>query len=70
MFFPTLRIYKNVINENNDKFVQLWHEVRVHEIHEMCGRFYNPNDMTRYSKRLYLVVKAIFSISLAQILIW
>jgi hypothetical protein len=33
------------------------------------GVFVNPNDMTRYSKRPYLVVKAILGISLAQILI-
>jgi hypothetical protein len=26
MFFHTLRIYQNVINEYHDKLVQLWHE--------------------------------------------
>jgi Mg2+/Co2+ transporter CorC len=36
MFFHTPRIYKNVVNEYHDKLVQLWHEDRVHEIHEVC----------------------------------
>jgi hypothetical protein len=35
-FFHTLRLYKYVINENHDKLVQLRHEYRVHEVHEMC----------------------------------
>jgi hypothetical protein len=26
MFFHTLRIYQNVVNENHDELVQLWHE--------------------------------------------
>jgi hypothetical protein len=30
-----------------------------------AGAFVNPKDMTRYSKRPYLVVKAIFGMSLA-----
>jgi hypothetical protein len=36
MFFHSLRIYKNVINEYSDKLVQLRHEDRVHEVHEVC----------------------------------
>ena len=35
MFFFILGIYKNVVNENHDKLIQLRHEYRVHEIHEM-----------------------------------
>jgi hypothetical protein len=38
VFFHSLRIYKNVINEYHDKLVQLWHEDIVHEIHEVCWR--------------------------------
>jgi hypothetical protein len=26
MFFHTLRIYQNIVNENHDELVQLWHE--------------------------------------------
>jgi hypothetical protein len=36
MFFHTLRIYQNVINEHHDELVQLQHENRVHELHEVC----------------------------------
>jgi hypothetical protein len=36
MFFHTPQIYKNVINEYHDKLVQLWHEDRVHKVHEVC----------------------------------
>jgi hypothetical protein len=35
-FFHSLQIYKNVINEYHDKLVQLQHEDRVHEVHEVC----------------------------------
>jgi hypothetical protein len=42
MFFHTLRIYQNVINEHHDKLVQLQHENRVHEIHEVCRCIRQP----------------------------
>jgi hypothetical protein len=42
MFFRTLRIYKNVANENYCKLVQLRHEYGVHEIHEVCQRISQP----------------------------
>jgi hypothetical protein len=42
MFFHTLRIYKNVVNEHHDKLVQLWHEDRVHEAREVCQRIRQP----------------------------
>jgi hypothetical protein len=38
MFFYTLRIYKNVVNERYDKLVQFWREDKVHEIYEVCHR--------------------------------
>jgi hypothetical protein len=34
-----------------------------------AGAFVNPNDMTRYSKRPYLVVNAVLGISSARIFI-
>jgi hypothetical protein len=49
MFFHTLRIYKDVINEHHDKLGQLQHENIVHEVHEVCGAFVNQKDITRYS---------------------
>jgi hypothetical protein len=42
MFFHALRIYKNVINEKHNKLVQLRHEDRVHEVHEVCRRICQP----------------------------
>jgi hypothetical protein len=37
MFFPTLRKDQDVINEDHDKLVQLFHENRVHQVHEVSG---------------------------------
>jgi hypothetical protein len=42
VFFHNLQIYKNVINEYHDKLVQLRHEDRVHELHEVCQRICQP----------------------------
>jgi hypothetical protein len=36
MLFFTLGIDQDVINEDHDKLVQLWHEYGVHQVHEMC----------------------------------
>jgi hypothetical protein len=36
MLFFTLEIDQDVINEDHDKLVQLQHEYRVHQVHEMC----------------------------------
>jgi hypothetical protein len=35
MFLPTLRKDQDVINEDHDKLVQLFHENRVHQVHEV-----------------------------------
>jgi hypothetical protein len=35
MLFLVLRIGKDVINEDHDKLVQLCHEYRVHQVHEV-----------------------------------
>jgi hypothetical protein len=37
MLFPTLRKDQDVINEDHDKLVQLFHENRVHRVHEVSG---------------------------------
>jgi hypothetical protein len=42
MLFFALGIDQNVINEDNDKFVQLWHEHGVHQLHEMCRSIGEP----------------------------
>jgi hypothetical protein len=31
-----LGVDQDVINEDHDKLVQLWHEHGVHQVHEMC----------------------------------
>jgi dynactin complex subunit len=36
MLFFTLGINQNVNNKDNNKLVQLRHEYRVHQVHEMC----------------------------------
>jgi hypothetical protein len=36
MLIFTLGIDQDVVNEEHEKLVQLWHEYRVHQIHEMC----------------------------------
>jgi hypothetical protein len=36
MLFFTVGIDQDVINEDNDKLVQLWYEHGVHQEHEMC----------------------------------
>jgi hypothetical protein len=36
MLFFTLGIDKDVINQYQDKLVQLWHEYGVHQVHDMC----------------------------------
>jgi hypothetical protein len=36
MHFFTLEIDQDVINEDHDKLVQLWHEHGVHQVHKMC----------------------------------
>jgi hypothetical protein len=36
MLFFTLGIDQDVVNEDHDKLVQLRHEYRVHQVHEMC----------------------------------
>jgi hypothetical protein len=36
MLFFTLGIDRNVINEDNNKLIQLRQEYRVHQVHEMC----------------------------------
>jgi hypothetical protein len=60
----------NVINENHSKLVQLWHEYKVHEVHEVCQRICQPK---RHDKILIKPVphsENSVGISLARILIW
>jgi hypothetical protein len=37
MLFLVLRIDQDVINEDHDKLVQLYHEYRDHQVHEVRG---------------------------------
>jgi hypothetical protein len=34
MHFSALRVDENVVNEDYDKLIQLFHEYLVHEVHE------------------------------------
>jgi hypothetical protein len=36
MIFKVLRIDQNIVDKNHDEIIELWHENRVHEIHEIC----------------------------------
>jgi hypothetical protein len=36
MLLFTRGVDQDVINEDHDKLVQLWHEYGVHQVHEMC----------------------------------
>jgi hypothetical protein len=36
MLLFTLEVDQDVVNEDHDKLVQLQHEYRVHQVHEMC----------------------------------
>jgi hypothetical protein len=42
MLFVVLRIDQDVINEDHDKLVQLYHEYRVHQVHEVSGGIGQP----------------------------
>jgi hypothetical protein len=42
MLFFTLGIDQNVVNEDNDKLIQLRHKYRVHQVHEMCRSIGEP----------------------------
>jgi hypothetical protein len=36
MLFFILGVDQDVINKDHDNLVQLWHEYKVHQVHEMC----------------------------------
>jgi hypothetical protein len=36
MLFFILGVDQDVVNEDHNKLVQLWHEYGVHQVHEMC----------------------------------
>ena len=42
MFFFIFGVDKNVVNENHDKLIQLRHEYRVHEVHEVSRGICQP----------------------------
>jgi hypothetical protein len=42
VFFYSLQIYKNIVNEYHDKLVQLRHEDKLHEVHEVCWCIHQP----------------------------
>jgi hypothetical protein len=42
MIFFTIGIDQDVVNEDNHKLVQLRHEYRVHQVHEICRSIGTP----------------------------
>jgi hypothetical protein len=42
ILFFTLGIDQDVINEDHDKLVQLWHDYGVHQVHKMCRSIGEP----------------------------
>jgi hypothetical protein len=42
MLFIILGVDQDVINEDNDKLVQLRHEYGIHQVHEMCRSIGEP----------------------------
>jgi hypothetical protein len=36
MLFFTLGIDQDIVNEDYDKLVQLWHQYEVHQVYEIC----------------------------------
>jgi hypothetical protein len=49
ILFLVLRKDQDIINEDHDKLVQLFHEYGVHQVHEVSGALVNLKDITRYS---------------------
>jgi hypothetical protein len=44
-----LGINQNVVDENHDKLIQVFHEYLIHEIHEIGRAFVSSKDITIYS---------------------
>jgi hypothetical protein len=65
MFFHTFRIYQNVINEYHENWFNTGMKTEFIRYMKCAGAFVNPNDMTRYSYKPYLIVKVVLGISSA-----
>jgi hypothetical protein len=52
MLFLTLIKEQDVINEDHDKLVYLFHENQVHQVHKVSGVLVRPKDITRYSSKI------------------
>jgi hypothetical protein len=60
MVFAVLGVDKDVVNEDHDKLIQLFHKHFVHEVHEKAGAFVSPNGITVNSYCPYRVTNAVF----------
>jgi hypothetical protein len=49
MLFLDLRKDQDVIDEDHDKLVHLFHENTVHQVHKVRGALVKPKDIIRYS---------------------
>jgi hypothetical protein len=69
MLFFTLGIDQDVIDEDNDKLVQLRHEYGVLQVHEICRSISEPKCISKYSYNPYQVEKAVLGTSSGRIMI-
>jgi hypothetical protein len=69
MIFLSFGVYQNIVNEDHDEFVELWHKTEFIRYMKYAGALVSPKYITRYSYSPYLVEKAVFEISLGLILI-
>ena len=62
MIFVTLGVDKDVINEDYNKLVQLFHKYLIHEVHEKggAGALVSPKGITVNSYCPYRVTNAVF----------
>jgi hypothetical protein len=70
MVFAVLGVDKDVVNEDHDKLIQLFHKHFVHEVHKKAGAFVSPKGITVNSYYPYQVTNVVFWISASLILNW
>jgi hypothetical protein len=60
MIFATHGVDKDVVNEDYDKLIQLFHKYLIHKIHEKGGALVSPKGITVNSYCPYRVTNAVF----------
>ena len=70
MVYLILQVNQDIIDKHNHELIELKHEYRIHQVHEVGKSFVSSKDMTKYSYKPYLVEKAILGMSSDLIFIW